>query len=123
MLIDLWLTPKDNNLTFDYPPVTFHNRQKVSVSKLFIKWRRNVSNPAVILSSTLTDKSSLNPNQQLLFVYQKGKSQVLDFTPTHKLYYKIQCLELQSSQFKITNIDNSELEKIDKIYIQLDIIE
>ena len=121
MLIDLWLTPKDNNLLFDLPPVIFHSKQKVSVSRLFIKWHRNVINPVIILSSTLTDKSSLNPAQQLLFVYQKGNSRFLNYTPTHKQYYKIQCLELQSSQFNIKSIDNSKLEKIDQIYIQLDI--
>ena len=121
MLIDLWLKPKDNNLLFDLPPVIFHNKQQVSVSRLFIKWHRNVMNASIILSSTLTDKSSLNPAQQLLFVYQKGNSKFLNFTPTHKQHYKIQCLDLQSSQFNITNIDNSELEKIDQIYIQLDI--
>ena len=121
MLIDLWLNPKQNNLSFDLPPVIFHNKQKVCVSRLYIKWHRSVTNPSIILSSTLTEKSSLNPAQQLLFVYQKGKSQVLNYTPTHRQYYKIQCLELQASQFNLTNIDNSELEKIDQIYIQLEI--
>ena len=121
MLIDLWLNPNKNNLSFDLPPVIFHNKQKVCVSRLYIKWHRSVTNPSIILSSTLTEKSSLNPAQQLLFVYQKGKSQVLNYTPTHRQYYKIQCLELQASQFNLTNIDNSELEKIDQIYIQLEI--
>lgn len=121
MLIDLWLKPKQNNLTFDLPPVLFHNKQTVCVSTLYIKWQKAVANASIILSSTLIEKSSLNPTQQLLFVYQKGKSQVLNYTPTHKQHYKIQCLELQASQFNIQNIDHSDLEKIEQIYIQLDI--
>ena len=123
MLIDLWLKPEKNTLNFDFPPTDFNRTQKVCVSQLFIQWKKPVQNCTLALSSTLIDKSTFNPKQQLLFVYQKGRSQFLDYTPTHKKYYKIQCFDLASSQFEIRNIDNTKLEIIEKIYIQLEVIE
>ena len=121
MLINLWLTPKDNQLLFELPSIIFTPKQEVCVTQLFIKWRQGVNNPAITLTSSLIDKSICNPTQQLIFVYKKGKSQFLNFTPTHKKYYKIQCLDLQSSFFEIQNIDNTQLEKIEKIFLQLEV--
>jgi len=121
MLINLWLTPKDNQLLFELPSIIFTPKQEVCVTQLFIKWRQGVNNPAITLTSSLIDKSICNPTRQLIFVYKKGKSQFLNFTPTHKKYYKIQCLDLQSSFFEIQNIDKTSLEKIEKIFLQLEV--
>ena len=121
MLINLWLTPKDNQLSFDLPSIIFKPKQEVCVTNLFIKWKNNVNNPAITLTSSLIDKSICNPTRQLAFVYKKGNSKYLSFTPTHKKYYKIQCLDLQSSFFEIQNIDNTQLEKIEKIFLQLEV--
>ena len=123
MLINLRLIPKNNQLLFDLPPINFDPKQEVCVTQLFIKWEKTVSNPAIILSSSLIDKSICNPMQQLIFVYQKGNSKFLNFTPTQKLYYKIQCLDLQSSLFQIQNIDNTKLEIIEYIFLQLEVSE
>ena len=121
MLINLWLTPKDNQLLFDLPSIIFTPKQEVCVTHLFIQWEKNVNNPAITLTSTLIDKSICNPTRQLIFVYKKGNSKFLSFTPTHKKYYKIQCLDLQSSFFEIQNIDKKPLEKIQKIFLQLEV--
>ena len=123
MLINLWLKPKQNQLLFDLPPITFDPKQEICVTHLFIKWEKTVQNPAITISTSLIDKSISNPTQQLIFVYQKGNSKFLDFTPTQKAYYKIQCLDLQSSYFKIRNIDNTDLEKINTIFLQLELSE
>ena len=123
MLINLWLKTKLNQLSFDLPPISFEPKQEVCVTNLFIKWEKSVLNPAIILSSSLIDKSIANPSQQLIFVYQKGNSKFLNFTPTQKSYYKIQCLDLQSSFFQIHTIDNSILEKIETIFLQLEVSE
>ena len=123
MLINLWLRPKNNQLAFDLPPINFESKQEVCVTEFFIKWQKTVNNPTLILTSSLIDKSICNPTQQLAFVYQKGNSKFLNFTPTQKAYYKIQCLDLQSSFFKIRNIDNTDLEKINTIFLQLELSE
>ena len=123
MLINLWLTPVNNDLKFDLPPIIFHRHQMVAISHMFIEWKQNVAHASLLVTSSLLDKSSTNPNQQLLFVYQKGNAKRLNFTPTQNDYYKIQCLELQASQFQIQTIDNSKLEKIERIFIQLKVID
>ena len=123
MLINLWLNPKNNELKFDLPPIIFHRHQMIAITHLFIEWEKTVPHASLIVTSSLVDKSSTNPNQQLLFVYQKGNAKRLNYTPTQKDYYKIQCLELQASEFQIHPIDNSKLEKIEQIYIQLSIID
>ena len=51
----------------------------------------------------------------------KDRRYQVHITPTHKKYYKIQCLDLQSSFFEIQNIDNTQLEKIEKIFLQLEV--
>ena len=123
MLINLWLTPTNNELKFDLPPIIFHRHQTIAITHLFIEWEKTVPHASLIVSSSLVDKSSTNPNQQLLFVYQKGNAKRLNYTPTQKDYYKIQCLELQASEFHIQPVDNSKLEKIERIFIQLSIID
>ena len=124
MLINLWLKPKKNELLFDLPPTIFQRKQKVAISHIFIEWEKNIPHQPLLISSTLIDKSSCNPNQQLLFVYQKGNAKRLNYTPTHLEYYKIQCLELQASQFKIHYSDKSKLkENIAEIFIQLKVVD
>jgi len=123
MLINLWLQPINNELQFDLPPVLFHRHQMVAITHLFIEWETSVPHASLIVTSSLVDKSSTNPNQQLLFVYQKGNAKRLNYTPTQKDYYKIQCLDLQASQFQIQSIENNKFEKIERIYIQLSIID
>ena len=123
MLINLWLTPVNNELKFDLPPIIFHRDQMVAISHMFIEWEKNVAHASLLVSSSLVDKSSTNPHQQLLFVYQKGNAKRLNYTPTQKDYYKIQCLELQASELQIASVDNNKLEKIERIFIQLSIID
>ena len=110
-------------LLFELPSIIFKPKQEVCVTHLLIKWRQGVNNAAITLTSSLIDKSICNPTRQLIFVYKKGKSQFLNFTPTHKEYYKIQCLDLRSSEFKLVDLNNNELTKIKRIFLQLEVDE
>ena len=83
-----------------------------------ILWAKSVKNIHGRIVSSLIDKSPVNPSQQLLFFYQKDKSNFMFYSPTHPAEYKIQCLSLQSSVF---NIQLSEKEQIREIYLQLEI--
>ena len=128
MLINLWLQPTNNELKFDLPPVIFKEGQSVRVSRLFIEWKSSTKITALILKSSLIDKSSINPSQQILFATQPETSQGerlfhFDFTPTQNEYYKIQCLNLRSSEYKLSNLSNTELPAIKRIFVQLDIDE
>ena len=122
MLINLWLSPVNNELKFDLPPIIFKQGQTVCVSNLFIEWNSPIRF-SFMMQSTLVDKSSVNPNQQILFVYQKQNSKFSNYTPTHKEYYKIQCLDLRSSEFKLVELNNPKSIKIKRIFLQLEIDE
>ena len=126
MLINLWLSPNNNDLQFDLPPVLFIEGQKICVSRFFIEWNTSVKLTPLLLHSTLIEKSPANPNQQLLFVsphQTKNRVFIFDYTPTHKTYYKIQCLDLQSTEFKLRDLNNNKLPNIKRIFIQLEIDE
>ena len=126
MLINLWLSPNNNDLLFDLPPVLFIEGQKISVSRLFIEWNTSVKLTPLILHSTLIEKSPTNPSQQLLFTTPSQTTKrvfVFDYTPTHKTYYKIQCLDLQSSEFELKDLNNTKISNIKRIFVQLEIDE
>ena len=126
MLINLRLdNPKlvNNQLLFELPPATFHEGQIVGVSQIHIRWSAPVKHALVVLTSTLIDKSSLNPHQQLLFIYEKSNSNILHKSPTQRQYYKIQCMDLQSSEFYLFDYDNRDLKKIESIFLQLEILD
>lgn len=113
--------PNLYKIVFDEtPPVYFINNQTVAVSELFIQWKGEVPPLSGELASSLIDKSTVNPKQQLIFVYQKDRSRFTYILPTRLSEYKIQCHSLQSSEF---TLQLSKAVEIEKIYIQLKINE
>ena len=113
--------PNLYKIVFDpLPPVYFINNQTVAVTELFIQWKGEVTHLSGELSSSLIDKSTVNQKQQLIFVYQKKKSDFTYISPTQIAEYKIQCHSLQSSEF---TLQLTKAVKIEKIYIQLKINE
>ena len=126
MLINLWLSPNNDQLQFDLPPVLFIEGQQIRVSRLFIEWKVSVKLNPLILHSTLIEKSPTNPTQQILFatpIQTNKRVFVFDYTPTHKNYYKIQCLDLESSEFELRDLNNNKITNIKRIFIQLEINE
>ena len=118
MLINLRGTVNNDEIKFDLTPVYFSNNDYVRVTEMAIQWNGKVHNIHGKITTTLIDKSPVNPSQQLLFFYQNEKSNFMFYTPTHPAQYKIQCPSLQSSVF---NIQLSEKEQIREIYLQLEI--
>ena len=123
MLINLWSEPDDGTFKFDLPALYFRPRQLVCVTKFYIIWKEKSKPPLLSLTSTLVDKSPINPNQQLICFGQEKSSNYIYVTPTLKEYYKIQCLDFQASQFDLINLLKEDLPKIDKIYLQLEIVD
>ena len=103
-------------LLFDLPPVDFNLQQTIHVNEMAIKWKRSHKNVTASLQCTLIDKSPLNPDQQLLFAYQRKESDFLFYSPTRAQEYKIQRSSLQSSQFTLVT---SVKDPIQEVYIQL----
>jgi len=126
MLINLWLNPINDDLLFDLPPVLFIEGQKICVSRLFVEWTVSVKLTPLSLHSTLIEKSPINPSQQFLFAAPAQTNKrvfVFDYTPTHKNYYKIQCLNLQSSEFELRDLNNNKISNIKRIFLQLEVDE
>ena len=118
MLINLRGTVHNNEIKFDLTPVYFSSNDSVRITEMAIQWVEEAKNIHGKITSTLIDKSPVNPAQQLLFFHQSKRSNFMFYTPTHPAQYKIQCPSLQSSVF---NIHLSEKHKIKEIYIQLEI--
>ena len=113
---DIYKRQNEYELMFDLPPIEFNLHQTVYVNEMAIKWKKSQKNVAVSLQCTLIDKSPLNPDQQLLFAYQRKESDFLFYSPTRAQEYKIQRSSLQSSQFTLVT---SVKDPIQEVYIQL----
>ena len=123
MLINLWSDSPDGKFNLDLPSLYFRPQQLISVTKLYIIWKEKCKPPMLTLTSTVIDKSPINPMQQLICFGQEKSSNYIYITPTHKEYYKIQCMEFQASQFNLVNLVKEDLPKIEKIYLQLEVVD
>ena len=110
----------DRTIQFDLTPVYFEKNCNVAIIQLWMEFDKRESEVYGYVSSSLVDKSPINPRQQLLFFSDREKSRMLHFTPTHLEEYKIQCQSLQSSVFEL-HCYNTEQKtpKINNIFIQL----
>ena len=128
MLIHLEGTVTDDVINFDLPQVYFKQGQIVSVREIMLDYRQSIQNLHGYISSSLVDKSPCNPKQQIFNFHQTWVSNFTQFTPTHLLQYKIQCLDLNSSVFKIhfftwtKNIKRKNVKNlIERVYLTLEI--
>ena len=101
MLIHLEGTVKDKIAEFDLPQLYFKQGQTVAVTEVHFLLKPQVRHFHALITSSLVDKSPSNPKQQILNIYQKAESNYSSYTPTQLAEYKIQCLDLKSSVFKI----------------------
>ena len=100
MLIHLEGQVNNNVINFDLPQVYFRQGQTVAVAEIGIDWSKTDRFSGEITTS-LVDKSPCNPKQQIYHINKVSGSNYTFETPTHLLEYKIQCLDLKSSVFKI----------------------
>ena len=127
MLINLYATPTNNKLELNLPSIYFKRGQKVCVTEIcgiFDPKRVDIESNLYRLTSTLIDKSPTNLHQELLFIHKSKHKNFFHVTPTHKSYYKIQCLDFKSSQINLYDIGKEQnLENLIFVYIQLEVID
>ena len=127
MLINLYAYPTNNKLEFNLPSIYFKRGQQICVTEIcgiFDPKREDKDSTLFRLTSTLVDKSPCNLNQELLFIHQSKHKNFFHVTPTHKCYYKIQCMDLKSSQFNLFDITKEQnLENLLFVYLQLEVID
>ena len=127
MLINLYKKLDHGAFELDLPSIYFKSGQMIAVSEIFVMFHKNRA-PAertgiYTLSSSLVDKSPSNLKQELLFILKDHKYHV-HVTPTHKKFYKIQCLDLKSSFIKLVDLETDEnVKNIQFIYLQLEVID
>ena len=127
MLINLYAYPTNNKLEFNLPSIYFKRGQQICVNEIcgiFDPKREDKDSYLYRFTSTLVDKSPCNLNQELLFIHQSKHKNFFHITPTHKSYYKIQCMDLKSSQFNLFDITKDKnAENLLFVYLQLEVID
>ena len=126
MLINLYKRLKHGEFELDLPSIYFKPGQMIAVSEILVMFHKNqppVDSGVFALVSSLVDKSPSNLKQELLFILRDHRFHV-HLTPTHKKYYKIQCLDLKSSFIKLIDLETDEnVKNIQFIYLQLEVID
>ena len=119
---DETINEQGSPLHINLPSIYFQPGDNVEVNKIIIQWNQNVSRDFYgFISSSLVDRSTSNPKQQLTSFYHCDANITLH-TPTHPEQYKIQCLSLGDSFFKLHLSEKpKKQQKIEKIYILLKI--
>ena len=126
MIINLRGTVNDSIIKFDLTPVYFSPKSYVSVNELCITFSKKIDNLCGSLSTTLVDKSAINPEQEIVFFNQREKSRILYFSPRHPAEYIIQGYSLHLSEFSLRlnyaeNLRENLKPDIEEIYLQLNV--
>ena len=123
MLIHLEGQVKNDTIQLNLPHTYFRRGQHVAVAEVEIFFNQSQRLTGEI-TSTLVDKSPCNSKQQIYHISKASGSNYFFDTPTPFLEYKIQCLDLKSSVFKIHVYDkdkNKIINSIKGVYLTLNI--
>ena len=101
MLIHLEGVVDKNVCLFELPQIYFKRGQMVAVTEVNLEYAHKIHDLMGYISSSLVDKSPANPKQQIFNIHQSWGSSYSQFIPQHLAYYKIQCLDLNSTTFKL----------------------
>ena len=92
----------ENCFDFNGPNIDVSTYKFLSVVDCYIQTDKETVNNLVTLSTSIVDKSSANPNQEIFKFVKTKKSKVLYDKPTHSERYKMQCFSLSESVFTLT---------------------
>lgn len=124
MIVTIW---KDNvDGQFDgFPRGLLRNQyDTLSVVECFIQWETPQSDITAILTSTAVDRGPENPYQEIHFIcppLEKSSQRFYHVQPTQKIDYKIQCFDLNTSQFEIRQIGTEKTPKIEKLLLKIEL--
>ena len=111
----------NNALQFDFPALFFEKKSFVCLQNLIIKFRLTQNSVTGNISTSLIDRSPINPEQILADFQSNIASKNFYYQPTHLQYYKIQQMDLTSSEFNLKFRENIKFKEIDEIEILLHI--
>lgn len=123
MLVNIKGTVKNDEINFTIPSLTFDRTFYVSLHHIILSFKSNQTDVGGYVSTTLIDRSPLNPDQILANFQQIGQSKTLFYQPPHLQYYKIQRIDLSSSEFILKLRENIKIREIIDIDILLHIFD
>ena len=105
---------------YQIPSIFFENKSFVSLQHLIIHFNTIQDSISGHISTTLIDRSPINPDQ-VLANFQTSTTMDLFYQPNYLQYYKIQRMDLTSSEFSLHFRENIKINEIDEIEILLHI--
>ena len=111
----------NDEISFDFPAIFFKQKSYVCLQSLVIKFKIPQNIFSGQISTTLIDRSPINQEQILADFQSLVVSKNLCYQPTHLQYYKIQRMDLTSSEFTFKFRENIKINEIDEIEILLHI--
>ena len=110
----------NDKVHYQIPSLLFENKSFVALQHLIIHFKSHQNNVSGRISTTLIDRSPINPDQ-VLANFQSSTTMDLYYQPNYLQYYKIQRMDLTSSEFSLHFRENIKIKEIDKIEILLHI--
>ena len=121
MIVNIHLSEVDTR--FNALPDEYLPNHEICLMYMYVKLKQPIDHGLVTLTSSLVDKSTTNPKQELASFYNFSfydlVSDRLVYQPTHLKWYKLQCHSIGDSVFELHTEKQQQNEKIEKIYIQL----
>ena len=110
----------NDKVHYQIPSLLFENKSFVALQHLIIHFKSHQNNVSGRISTTLIDRSPINPDQ-VLANFQSSTTMDLFYQPNYLQYYKIQRMDLTSSEFSLHFRENIKIKEIDEIEILLHI--
>ena len=123
MLVRIKGKMMNNEIHFDFPALFFEKKTFVCLQNLVINFKIIQETVTGNISTTLIDRNPVNPEQVLADFQSMTPSKHFCYQPTHLNYYKIQRMDLSSSEFSLKFRENIKIDEIDDIEILLHILD
>ena len=108
---------------FELPSLFFNNKSYVALQQIVMDFKKIQSSISGKLFTSLIERSPLNPDQLLADFQQLNETKTLIYQPPHLQYYKIQRMDLMSSEFKISFRENTQKREIESIELLLHVLD
>ena len=123
MLVRIKGKMMNDKMHYDFPSLFFEQKSFVCLQNLVINFKKIQETVTGNISTTLIDRNPINPEQVLADFQSMNASKHFCYQPTHLNYYKIQRMDLTSSEFNFTFRENIKIHDIDEIEILLHILD
>ena len=120
MLVRIKGTISGDKVHYQIPSLFFENKSFVSLQHLIIHFNTIQDSISGHISTTLIDRSPINPDQ-VLANFRSSTTMDFFYQPNYLQYYKIQRMDLTSSEFSLHFRENIKIKEIDEIEILLHI--